>query len=85
MATQTPSEIELFHTFVSQQLAAGRTSGSIDNAIEEFRRYQRELSDLKAKLRNAESESQRGESGPFDAAATKQHVRDRLSNHGATG
>jgi hypothetical protein len=79
------TELELFHTFVTQQLAAGRTSGSLDNAIEEFRRYQREQSALKANLRVAESESERGESGPFDAAATKQHFRDRLSNHGATG
>lgn len=75
MVTQTPSEIELFHTFISQRLAAGQASGSLDNAIEEFRRYQRELSDLKAKLSIAEEESRRGESAPFDVEATKQHVR----------
>jgi hypothetical protein len=48
--------------------------------LERFRQHQSELVDLKAKLRTAEEQSERGASAPFDAEQTKQYVRERLSN-----
>jgi len=82
MATETLSELELFHQFVGQRLAAGRADESVDAALDDFRQQHPQLADLRAKIRVAQEQSQRGESGPFDADETKRAVRDRLAEHG---
>ena len=78
------SELQLFHDFLGQQLAAGGASASVEGAVVEFRRYQQELADLRAKLLVAEQQSLRGESAPFEAEASKQALRQRLASQGRT-
>lgn len=47
--------------------------------------YQAQLADLQQKLGVAEDQSAQGQTGPFDAEATKQRLRDRLSQEGIVG
>ncbi|REK11918.1 MAG: hypothetical protein DWQ37_12915 [Planctomycetota bacterium] len=87
MADQFPPDVE---ERIKAQLATGQYASEADvirdalQALEDYRRYQRELSDLKAKLRQAEEESRQGQSAPFDAEATKRAVRQRLAQQGIT-
>jgi hypothetical protein len=83
MATQLPSEVGLFQEFLVKLFAGGKPPGSLDEAVNEFREYQRELADLKEKLRIAEEQSARGQTGPFDAEATKRWLHERLAQEGA--
>ncbi|MCG8584348.1 MAG: hypothetical protein MI757_06520 [Pirellulales bacterium] len=78
MAMQTPTELEQFHAFVGQRLAAGQAEQTVDEALETFRQWE----DLQAKLDEAYASSERGESRPFDAEETKRAVRERLAERG---
>jgi len=80
MTTEILSELELFQQFVSERLS----NGSLDKAVEEFREYQRQLNELKTKLHVAEQQSANGQTGPFDAEATKRRLRERLAKEGIT-
>jgi hypothetical protein len=82
MITGSSSELQLFHDFLGQQLAAGGAAASVEGAVDEFRRYQQELAEIRAKLLVAEEQSNRGESAPFDAEASKLALRERLASHG---
>lgn len=82
MASVNLSELQLFHDFLGRQLASGEAGQSVAAAVEGFRRYQRELADLRDKLMVAQQQSSAGEVGPFDAEATKQALRQRLTGEG---
>jgi len=85
MGHQFPPDVE---QRIQAQLATGAYESEDDvirdalEALEEYRGYRRELSELKEKLRVAEEQSQLGRSGPFDAEATKRAVRERLAQQG---
>ncbi len=85
MAHQFPPDVE---ERIKAQLATGLYESADDvirdalQALDSYRAYQRELSDLKETLRVAEEQSQQGQSGPFDAEATKRAVRERLAQQG---
>ena len=87
MAYQFPPDVE---ELIKAQLETGEYESEDDvirdahQALEEYCRYQRELTDLKDKLRVAEEQSQRGQTGPFDAEETKRQVRERLAEQGIT-
>lgn len=80
MSTDSSSEIGLFHEFLIQRSAQGPLTGSLDEAVEEFRRQQRELDELRAMLRVGLEQCNRGEIKTIDAAALKQRVRERLAS-----
>ena len=82
MIAGSSSELQLFHEYLGQQLATGGSANSVEGAVVEFRKYQQELAELREKLLVAEQQSERGESVPFDAEASKQALRDRLSSLG---
>lgn len=66
MATETLTELELFHRFVGKELAAGNRRMSVRESIERFEAYQRDLAKLEEELRPALEEYERGEGGPID-------------------
>jgi hypothetical protein len=80
MIAGNSSELQLFHEYLGQQLATGGAPISVEGAVVEFRKYQQELAELREKLLVAEQQSERGESAPFDAEATKLALRDRLAS-----
>ncbi len=79
MASELPSEVGQFQEFLD-----GRVDplGSLDEAVLEFREYQRQLADLKEKLRVGVEQCGRGEVGPFDAEETKRRLREQLAKEG---
>jgi len=81
METHLPPELVQFKQFLDTSQQGGSSFGSLDEAVDEFRRYQRELADLKEKLRVAEQQVEKGQVGPFDVDATMRHVRPIKSFH----
>lgn len=87
MARQFPPDVE---ERIKAQLATGEYDSEEDvirgalQALEDYRQYKRQLCDLKEKLRVAEQQSRQGQSGPFNAEATKRAVRERLAQQGIT-
>jgi len=75
------TDLSSFHSYIGQQLAHG-VSLTPAEALAEFLEYQRELEDLRAKVRQAEESSARGLSKPFDVEATMQAVMERLAKRG---
>jgi hypothetical protein len=80
MSVDSTSEIGLFHAFLIQASAEGSLPGSLDDAVQEFRRQQRELDDLKSKLRIGLEQCYRGEVNRIDAATIKEQLRQRLAS-----
>ncbi len=79
--TNLDTELDEFQEFLGRN---GQRYGSLEEALQQFRGYQRELADLREKLRVSEAQSARGESRLFDADETKRSVRERLAEHGIT-
>lgn len=85
MSTQIPSELESFHQFLTDQLAAGGTGLSPEESLEAFRAHQRDLARLKRDIQPAVQRFQRGEAGrELDYDAVKQDVTQRLTEKGIT-
>jgi len=84
MVVNTPNEVELLQDFLAERTANGNGPSTIDEALDQFAKYQAELADLKGKLREAEEQSDQGKTGPFDPEATKRAVRERLAKKGIT-
>jgi hypothetical protein len=82
MATETLTELELFHRFVGKELAAGNKRMSLQESVERFEAYQRDLAKLEEALRPALEEYERGEGGPIDWDELKSRVRERLAQEG---
>jgi len=66
MATETPTELELFHRFVGKELAAGNRRMSAQESLERFEVYQRDIAKLNEELRPALEAAARGEGHPID-------------------
>ena len=81
MATVLELELEAFHQFLDRN---GRESGTLEHAVEQFRTYQRELSDARARIREAKESSARGESKELNIEETIHSVRTRLAEEGIT-
>jgi hypothetical protein len=82
MATDISSELSQFQEFIVHVSKSGSTPASLDEAVVEFREYQRQLADLKEKVRIGLEQCQRGEAIPFDIEETKRRVRERLAKDG---
>ncbi len=79
MATDQLNEVHLFQQFLSSRTQNGDGPNTLQEALQQFSDYQRELVDLRGKLEIAEQQSQTGQTAPFDAEATKAAVRARLA------
>lgn len=84
MATQSPSELESFHRFLTEQLSGGRSDLSPEESVEAFRTYQRELKRIQEEIAPAVEAYKRGEGRPVDYEAIKDEVTQRLRERGAT-
>jgi hypothetical protein len=82
MPTDQLNEVALFQQFLMTRTANGNGPTTLQEALQQFSDYQRELADLRAKLHVAEQQSAAGQTAPFDAAATKSAVRARLAEKG---
>lgn len=80
MAIQSTSEVGLFQEFLVHRVTGGPLTGSLDEAVEEFRRYQQELTELQTKLRVGLEQCDRGEVKPVDADLIKERLRERLAS-----
>jgi len=82
MSTDFSSEVGLFQEFLVSRSEGGSPPSSLDEAVNEFREYQRQLADLKEKIRAGLDQCERGEVGPFVADETMRRVRERLAKEG---
>ncbi len=83
MASDLSSDLDEFKALVSERLT-DTDELTLEESLERFRKYQRELASARAKLCEAEKQSARGESGLLDAEALKSEVRERLAAKGVT-
>ncbi len=83
MADELANQVDAFKAFVSEHLN-GCDAVTLEEGLARFRRYQQELASARAKLREAEEQSARGESTLLDADALKSAIRERLAGEGIT-
>ena len=82
MATDN-TEVGSFQDFLSKR-QDGSNFESLDEAVRDFRRYQRELADARNKVQVGIEQSNRGECGPVDIDEVVSDGRDRLASDGIT-
>ena len=83
MSTELTTERDAFNAFIDQRFGSQQVDGiSLEDALAEFRAYQRELLALKASLNKAEESSARGESKPLDVDDVIRRGRERLAAEG---
>lgn len=63
MTTDLQTDLEAFQRFLGRN---GHTCASIEEAVEEFRAYQREIEQAKCHVQHAREQSARGESTELD-------------------
>jgi hypothetical protein len=82
MSTDLHTDWDAFNAFVDGRLGHDRDGLSLEDAVHEFRAYQRELADARAKVREAKSASARGDSGELDIDALVREVNHDLAGEG---
>jgi hypothetical protein len=85
METETLTDLERFHRFVSKELAAGNRRMTVQECLVRFEEYQRDLAKLEEELRPAIEEFERGEGGPIDWDEFYREGEDRLKAKGIAG
>ena len=81
MATMLPADYGLFTEFMEHRFRNG-SEPTIEEGVQAFREYQRQLADLRAKVREAQEQVARGEYGPFDEEEIIAEVRRELAEEG---
>jgi hypothetical protein len=66
MATETLTDLELFHRFLGQEIARGNTAMTPEQSVERFEAYRRDIAKLRELLQPALEQVERGEYGPID-------------------
>lgn len=84
MATNSPSELDVFYHFLAEQLQDGACDLSPEQSVEAFRSYQRDLERLKNDIRPAVEQFKRGEGRQLDYDTVKDEVTQRLAEKGIT-
>ena len=85
MATDdSPSltEVELLHSFIGERLDRGHRDETVEQTLAEFAEYRRQLEDMRASIREAIAQSERGESKPLDVEDVIRRGRERLASKG---
>jgi hypothetical protein len=80
MAINSSTELGMFQEFLVLRSSDANLPSSLDEAVEQFRSYQSELIDLKAKLQIGLDQCNAGQTKPLDATMLKQQLRERLSS-----
>ena len=84
MSRESQTELEAFHRFIGQQLEIERNDMSVEDSVKAFRTYQQDLEQLRADIRPALDEIERGEASELDYDALKERVGKRLADEGIT-
>ncbi len=79
MATNSSTELGLFQEFLVLRSSDATLPNTLDEAVQQFRSYQSEIIDLKAKLQIGLDQCNAGQTKPIDAAMIKQQLHERLS------
>ena len=83
MASDLASDLNEFQAFVQDRLDESE-SMTLEESLDRFRKYQRELESAREELREAENQSASGLSSQLDGDALKREVRERLAAEGIT-
>ena len=75
-------ERDAFNAFIDGRLGQASRDLSLEDALSEFRAYQRELADARAKVQQAKESSRRGESAELDIDQFVQEVNGELNAEG---
>ncbi len=82
MATDLQNDFQDFQRFVGDKLDGGDSAISLEQALQAFRAYQRDLQEFKNDTRQALEESARGESSPLDVDDVLERGKHRLAQRG---
>ena len=82
IATIPENEIAAFHRFLGEQIDGGASEMTVEESVEAFCAYQRDVARLKEHLAPSIEQAKRGESKPLDAEALIERVAKRLSEKG---
>jgi hypothetical protein len=77
------TDAELLDRYLGERIGGGREA-PVDRLLADFTEYRREVEEVRAKLREAEAASARGESGPLDLDDVIRRGRERLAREGIT-
>ncbi len=78
------TEAELLYQYLGRRLENGSRKEPIPQLLADFAEYRRELDELRATLREAVAQSERGETGPIDLDDVIRRGRERLAAKGIT-
>lgn len=87
MAVEQTNDRDVFVKYLDEHYPQGLNGHTLEEALAEFREYQRQLADLRAKIERAKQASERGESGPLmdeDRAKTHERLNAILASEGIT-
>lgn len=75
-------ERDAFNAFIDSRFGQSGDELSLEIALTEFRAYQRELAEARAKVQEAKAASRRGESAELNVEQLVQQVTDELAAEG---
>lgn len=81
MPAQLPPDFETFTEFMEHRYRNG-AEPTLENGVQAFREYQRQLADLRAKVREAQEQVARGEYGPIDIEEIIKEIDESLAAKG---
>ena len=84
MATQSPSELESFHQFLTERLQGGDADLSPEESVKAFRAFQDDLQRFRQDIHPVLQRSLQRESEPLDIEDVKARGRKRLAEKGIT-
>ena len=82
MATDLQNDFQDFQRFIGDTMDVGDSTISLEQALEKFRAYQRDLERFKNDTRQSLEESERGESTPLDIYDVLKRGSQRLAQKG---
>jgi len=82
MSTETATELRHFHEFLGQQLQGEGTPMTVEESVQAFRAYQRDLERFKRDSEPALAESALGQSQPLDVGEIIARGRRRAAAQG---
>lgn len=82
MSTDQPSEFDAFAAFVDKRYGGELNNTSLEDALADFRAYERDLARLKAHLQPSIEQAERGELKELDVESLMNSVRERIEREG---
>ncbi len=82
MATAPGNEVLSLFRFLGEQMNRGVSGMTVEESVEAFRAYQRDVASLRQHLAPSIEQAKRGESKPLDAETVIERVNNRLSGEG---